>query len=102
MARLLDLIESSEEFEWDEGNQEKNWKTHRVTTQEVEEAFANVPLAIAEDTKHSLQEVRYWLLGQTDMGRKLFMSFTIRNHNIRVISARDQSRKERSSYEQTI
>lgn len=99
--RLLKLIHDCEGFEWDEANKEKNWEKHKVAINEIEEVFANAPLLTAEDTKHSLQEVRYWLLGQTDTSRKLFISFTIRNHTIRVISARDQSHKERSVYEQT-
>jgi uncharacterized DUF497 family protein len=33
-------------------------------------------------------------------GRRLFIAFTIRGEKIRVISARDMSKKERSIYEQ--
>lgn len=101
-GRLDKLIDDCEEFEWDEGNREKNWKTHQVTTQEIEDVFINVPLVITEDTQHSQAEARYRLLGQTNSGRKLFISFTIRNYKIRVISARNQNHKERRVYEQKI
>lgn len=41
---------------------------------------------------------RYFVLGQTDAGRELFLVFTLRDELIRVISAREMSRKERKVY----
>jgi uncharacterized DUF497 family protein len=49
---------------------------------------------------HSQKEPRYYVLGHTIAGRRLFIAFTIRGDKIRVISARDMSKKERSIYEQ--
>ena len=43
---------------------------------------------------------RYYVLGHTDVDRKLFVVFTVRATKIRVISARDMSRKERKEYKQ--
>ncbi len=86
-------------FEWDEGNVEKNWLSHRVTAQEAEQVFFNRPLLVADDSGHSRRERRCFVLGQTDADRKLFIAFTVRNKRIRVISARDMSRKEREVYQ---
>lgn len=88
-------------FEWDKGNLTKSWKKHRVSTTECEEVFLNVPLLLADDVKHSAAEVRYYVLGQTNAGRLLFIAFTIREEQIRVISARPMSEKERRIYGQT-
>ena len=87
-------------FDWDTGNKEKNWEKHQVDYRECEEVFFNKPLLISEDVKHSLQEQRYYVLGQSDAERALFLVFTIRNNKIRIISARDQSKKERKIYGQ--
>jgi uncharacterized DUF497 family protein len=87
-------------FDWDEGNRDKNGIKHRVSQFEQEEVFFNQPLILREDVKHSHQEKRYFGLGQTNEGRKLFIAFTIRENLIRVISARDMSKKEREIYEQ--
>ena len=87
-------------FDWDEGNRQKNWEKHQVDFRECEEVFFNQPLLIYEDTKHSSQEKRFYVLGRNDIGRPLFLVFTIRNNKIRVISARDQSKNERKIYEQ--
>ena len=55
------------------------------------------------DTKHSRGEPRFHALGKTDEGRTLHITLTLRNagERIRVISARDMHRKERTIYEQT-
>ena len=61
--------------------------------------FLNCPLVIAADPKHSQEEPRFYALGQTDAARRLFVVFTIRGQLMRVISAREMSRKERKVYE---
>jgi uncharacterized protein len=86
-------------FDWDEGNKQKNWEKHQVDYRECEEALFNKPLLIGDDTNHSSREQRYYALGRTDIGRTLFLVFTVRNNKVRVISARDQSKKERKIYE---
>ena len=88
-------------FDWDEGNLEKNWELHRVPFWEAEEIFFNEPLVIKADREHSKQEARYLALGRTDSGRRLFVAFTIRLSLIRVISARDMTRREARAYEQS-
>jgi uncharacterized DUF497 family protein len=88
-------------FEWDDGNREKNWISHHVTTSECEEVFFNLPLLLQHDLAHSTGEQRFFVLGQTNAGRHLFISFTVRDDKLRVISARDMSRKERRVYGKT-
>ena len=89
-------------FQWDEGNSEKNWHTHSVTRAEAEQAFLNRPVVVAEDVKHAQTEPRLVLLGRTDADRQLFVAFTIRGSEVRVISARPMSRSERRSYAKAI
>ena len=67
-----------EEFEWDDGNADKNWLRHRVSQAECEQIFFNQPLVIAEDDLHSQDEPRHYALGQTDAGRLLFLVYTLR------------------------
>jgi len=93
------VIEQCEGFQWDIGNSEKNWDKHGVSRKDCEEAFFNQPLLLVPDLAHSKQEQRYFVLGQTDEKRRLFVAFTIRSNLVRVISARDMSRKERKLYE---
>jgi uncharacterized DUF497 family protein len=93
-------------FEWDEGSARlskfKSEIKHGVSQVESEEIFFNEPLLINSDDKHSAQEARYLALGLTNFERSLAVIFTLRKDAtlIRVISARDQHRKERHIYEQ--
>lgn len=88
-------------FDWDAGNARKNEK-HGVSTAEAEQVFFNAPLLLLDDEKHSQRESRHHALGRTDEGRLLHLTFTLRKAAslIRVISARDMHRKERTIYEQ--
>ena len=96
-----DPLEGCVGFDWDDGNLEKNWELHRVPFWEAEEIFFNEPLVIIGDREHSKAESRYLALGQTDSGRLLFISFTVRRALIRIVSARDMTRRETRIYEQT-
>ena len=87
-------------FDWNEGNKDKNWIKHRVTIEECEQVFVNTPLLIVDDPGHSEKERRYAAFGQTNNKRLLFIIFTWRDEQIRIISARDQDKKERRQYEQ--
>jgi len=89
-------------FDWSRGSINKNLKRHNVTDQEAEEVFVNDPKFILEDEKHSAAEKRHMLWGITGRGRKLTLIFTTRRNKIRIISARDMSRKERKNYEKRI
>jgi|SRR5271165_3195573 len=85
-------------FDWDEWNTSKNWKRHRVTPEEAEDVFFHEPLVVRGDSKHSKDERRYQALGQTSIGRLLFVAFTVRRKLIRVISVRDMNRREAEAY----
>lgn len=86
-------------FNWDEHNARKNWEKHQIMPGECEQVFFNLPLMVGPDSKHSLQEQRYYVLGRTNNGRQVFIVFTIRRQLIRVISARDMNKRERRQFE---
>lgn len=85
-------------FDWDAGNEDKNWEKHKVSDAEVEEVFFNDPLVAGTDSAHSQNEPRYFVLGHTNKDRRLFVAFTLRGKRIRVISARDMKRRELREY----
>ena len=86
-------------FEWDAGNDVKNWKKHGVSRTECEEVFFHRPLLLQDDAVHSATEPRNYVLGRTSASRKLFLVFTPRGDRIRVISARDMTKAERRRYQ---
>ncbi len=95
--RIFDGISG---FQWDSGNMSENWENHRVSMSECEEIFFNKPLVVADDEKHSGEEERFFALGKTDRGKRLFIVFTFRDNQIRIISARNMSKRERIIYEE--
>ena len=88
-------------FDWDKGNFRKSKEKHDVSQAEAEQVFFNHPLLLLLDDKHSQTEMRYHAYGISDSGRKLHITFTLRECEtlIRVISARDMHRKERMIYD---
>jgi uncharacterized protein len=86
-------------FQRDSGNTDKIWDRHGVTPAECEELFLNRPMVVGTDAQRSSGEDRLYALGQSDSGRLIFVVFTIRVRVIRVISARDMSRKKRRVYQ---
>ena len=99
--RIQALLNQCTGFDWDEGNVRKNWLKHKVTPSECEQVFFNRPLIVQDDINHSQHETRFFALGRTDGNRRLFLAFTLRGKNIRIISARDMSRKEREVYKKS-
>ncbi|MBU1076821.1 MAG: BrnT family toxin [Spirochaetes bacterium] len=95
----MKLFDNIEGFDWDKGNIVKNYIKHKVQWYECEEVFFNDPIVVEKDDVHSISENRYYLLGKTNTGRKLFIIYTLRKNKIRIISARTMSQKERKIYE---
>jgi uncharacterized protein len=95
---IQDRLAAATGFDWDPGNREKNWLGHDVTNTECEQVFFNERLVVFSDAKHSQDEDRFYALGRTSADRRLFVVFTMRGTLVRVISARDMSRKERTLY----
>jgi uncharacterized DUF497 family protein len=89
-------------FDWDDGNSRKSLDRHGVEQSEAEQVFLDRRLLVLYDDKHSGGEERYHAYGRSAVGRQLLVSFTLRHNGsfLRVISARDMSRKERERYAQ--
>ena len=97
MKKLKKIIQ----FDWDKANSGKNWKSHKVSDEECEEAFFDQNKKMLKDAIHSGDEERFILLAQTKAIRILFIVFTTRGEKIRVISARDLNKKEKNLYEKS-
>jgi uncharacterized DUF497 family protein len=93
----FDLIEG---FDRDDGNHRKSLDRHGVSQEECQQVFIDPRLLILTDDKHSGAKDRYHAYGQSATGRLLLVSFTLRRNRslLRVISARDMSRKEKDRY----
>jgi len=88
-------------FVWDHGNISKNWDKHHVSTTEAEYPFFDPDRKEFGDPAHSYLETRHIVIGKTKTNRVLYVAYTLRQNKIRIISARDTNKKERSLYEKT-
>ena len=93
------ILDQYDGFQRDIGNIDKKLIKHNISNAECEEAFFNKPFIIKLDENHLQEEARYYILGKINEDRKLFLVFTTRNSLIRVISARDMNKKERTVYD---
>ncbi len=88
------------DFEWSPEKSASNRKKHGVTFEEATTAFADPRSLNQFDPDHSVDEDRYILLGRSQFGRILVVSYTDRPPRTRIISARLATRRERNQYEQ--
>lgn len=87
-------------FEWDENKAQSNLAKHGVSFGEAATVFGD-PLSLTiPDPAHSQVEHRFIILGQSHQRKLLVVVYTERGDNIRVISARHASRRERKAYEE--
>lgn len=89
-------------FEWDDAKASANLEKHGVTFEEAISAFGDPFLIIFADPDHSIDELRFLLLGVSDALRLLVVSYTDRESYIRIISAREATRPERKNYEEEL
>lgn len=85
-------------LEWDKWNIDKSYKKHGITPNETEEVFLDEKVKIKKDFKHQEQEERFIAIGKTSEEKILFVVFTIRKDEIRVISGRQANKKEKEVY----
>lgn len=86
-------------FEWDPQKAKSNMNKHGVSFEEASTAF-NDPLSLTiDDPLHSTDEDRMVLIGMSHKNRVLVVVHTEKGDNIRIISARKGTKKERRYYE---
>jgi uncharacterized DUF497 family protein len=83
-------------FEWDDANRE-HVEANGVAVEEVEDALLDSG-RVGTGAYNVGRERRWAALGRTEAGRLLFVVFTRRGSNVRVITARDAAPRERRRY----
>jgi uncharacterized protein len=90
-------------FSWDAQKAISNYEKHGVSFEEAASVFSDPDALDWEDVEHSASEQRSKRLGISSAGRVVVVVYTIRRvrhgeETIRIISARQASRKERNAY----
>ena len=90
-------------FTWDARKALRNLTKHGVSFEEAITVFADPDALEFDDEEHSGSEPRSVRIGFSLLGRILFVVYTVRRMKhgkeaIRIISARQATRKEREAY----
>ena len=88
------------QFEWDSEKAHSNQHKHKVTFEEAATVFADALSITVSDPDHSEYEERYITVGLSQRHRLLMVAHTERGGRIRIISARELTKMEKSDYEQ--
>ncbi|MEY2340806.1 BrnT family toxin [Acidithiobacillus sp. IBUN Pt1247-S3] len=89
-------------FEWDTRKAQSNARKHGVTFDEAKTCFHDPWQMAFYDPDHSGEEDRELLIGHSNQGRLLLVSYTLRGDLVRIISARKATTSEENQYAQGI
>ena len=88
------------EFKWDKNKAEHNHKKHGIKFSDATTVFGDPLEVTINDPEHSKGEYRFLSIGKTRQGQLLVVSYTEEEQNhIRIISARQATKKEQKNYE---
>lgn len=89
-------------FEWDEAKNELNKKNHNLSFEECIEIFYDELSIIFDDPDHSFGEERFLIIGMLKSSKICIVSHCYRDNDevIRIISAREATKREIKFYEE--
>ena len=88
-------------FEWDENKAARNFVKHGISFEEAATVFGDPLSDTFDDPDHSAEERRFVIIGVSEKGRMLIVAHTDEGEVVRLISAREPTRKEREFYEES-
>jgi len=86
-------------FEWDENKASTSLKKHDVSFEEATTVFGDTWSITVRDPLHSIDEDHFIIIGYSCKHRLAVVIHTERGDNIRIISARLATKRERNFYE---
>jgi hypothetical protein len=86
---------------WDPDKARSNYRKHGVRFSDAEAVLFD-PLALTHEDQRSEGEARFVSIGMDHVGRIVVVVYAPRGEELRLISARVASRKERHQYEEGI
>jgi uncharacterized DUF497 family protein len=88
-------------FKWDENKAAANLEKHNVSFEEAATVFGDPLSDTFDDPDHSAGERRFIIIGMSEKGRMLIVAHTDDDEVVRLISAREPTRREREFYEES-
>ena len=87
-------------FDWDEKKNRINLEKHGITFEEASTVFFDDRAILFDDPEHSIDEDRFLLLGMSETAKVCIVCHCYRESDtvIRIISARQATKKEEERY----
>ena len=85
---------------WDGAKAEANLEKHGVSFGEAQEVFDDLFILTVLDASEPTEEERFLTIGQSLRGRLLTVGHADSDDEVRVITARDATKRERRDYEE--
>jgi hypothetical protein len=85
-------------FAWDRRRADANLRKHGISFDEASTVFDDPSFITVVDDEHSVDEERYITIGVSSQRRLLMVAHTDRSGRIRIISAREATKKEERFY----
>ena len=86
---------------WDPAKAESNFRKHKISFSDAEAVLFD-PMALTVEDETSEGEDRFVSVGADALNRVVVVVYTYRGDDIRLISARRATRRERKAYEEGI
>lgn len=97
---MYNVIIKPIQFTWDENKNEINKKKHGISFEEATEVFSDDNAILFDDPDHSLEEDRFLIIGAIKSSKICIVSHCYKDDDniIRLISAREATKRERTVY----
>ena len=86
---------------WDPAKAKSNFRKHKIRFSDAEAVLFD-PMALTIEDETAESEERFASVGADALNRVVVVVYTYRGEDIRLISARRATRKERKAYEEGI
>jgi uncharacterized DUF497 family protein len=86
---------------WDPAKAESNFRKHKIRFSDAEAVLSD-PMALTIEDKTAQSEERFVSVGADALSRVVVVVYAYREDDIRLISARRATRRERKAYEEGI
>ena len=91
---------SEKRITWHVRKNQTNKAKHKISFEEAATVFYDPLSLTVDDPEHSAYERRLHIIGESDRGRLIVVSFTELKNEIRIISAQKPTGLERKQYEE--
>jgi len=94
------MSQGEKRITWDAAKNRINKRKYGIGFEEAATVFYDHLSLTVDDANHSKYEVRFHIIGESNRGKLMVISFAETEDEIRVISAQKPTRKERKDYEE--